>query len=685
MSELANDELPKGWTAAILGSLGSVGSSKRVHQQDWKSEGVPFFRAREIAELSRSGSVDNDLFITQELFEELSKHGFVPSPGDLMITGVGTIGVPYVVKANDKFYFKDASVLIFKNDHGLEPRYLFFYLKSKNCQEWIKEGSTGTTVDTLTIARAREIPIPLAPLAEQKRIADKLESVLGRVDACRTRLDRVPDLLKRFRQSVLAAATSGQLTEDWRKTHAVSSVQESIDALGASAKTRRGVSDSVGAVPEPLALWECPSTWAKATAGQLISKGIFIDVKDGNHGSNHPKVSEFTSDGLPFITAAQVRDFRIDYDDAYKIKGEPLSKLRVGFAKADDVILTHKGTVGRVAFADRDCILTPQTTYYRVNPEWLEPKYLMYFLASPAFGNQLDEIKSQTTRDFVPISQQYSLGHLIPTRSEQTEIVRRVEALFALADRIEARLAAAQRLVERLSPATLSKAFRGDLVPQDPNDEPASKLLERLKAGPTPAVTPRRAPVQPVQAKPEPRPALQEPAAPKAAQKADRSVRAPIANRQPIPIDDTQRHDVLALIREVFATGGARDRDTALKEIATALGYERLGPHIREVLSTDIRTAVRRGILHNQGGSLTLLCRSIEDYERDFLKELFLAAISQNGRVWLERDDAIRLFTRWLGFRRTGATIDETARSLINGLLRDGSLEKDGQDWIRRV
>lgn len=151
------------------------------------------------------------------------------------------------------------------------------------------------------------------------------------------------------------------------------------------------------------------------------------------------------------------------------------------------------------------------------------------------------------------------------------------------------------------------------------------------------------------------------------------------------PADDTERADVLAVIREVFSSGGERDRETALREIAQALGYERLGSRIREVLNTDIRTAVRRGILQNQNTRLSLLCRSIEDYERDFLKELFLAAISQNGRVWLERQEAIRLFARWLGFRRTGRLIDESARSLIKGLLRDGSLEKDGQDWIRRI
>ncbi len=176
-------------------------------------------------------------------------------------------------------------------------------------------------------------------------------------------------------------------------------------------------------------------------------------------------------------------------------------------------------------------------------------------------------------------------------------------------------------------------------------------------------------------------------AAPEAASKADKSVRAPVqaASEDAIPIDQTERDDVLAVVRETFSSGGARDRETALREVSQALGYERLGTRIREILNRDIRTAVRRGILQNNGEDLSILCRSIEHYERAFLKEQFLAAINQSGRVWVERDDAIRIFARWLGFRRTGSLIDTTARSLINGLLRDGSLEKDGQDCIRRL
>ena len=138
----------------------------------------------------------------------------------------------------------------------------------------------------------------------------------------------------------------------------------------------------------------------------------------------------------------------------------------------------------------------------------------------------------------------------------------------------------------------------------------------------------------------------------------------------------------MAMIRQVFGDGEPRDRERAVRELARELGYQRTGSRIGENLDNAIRTAVRRGILENQGSALSLYARSIESYERDFLKDQFVASLQ--GRVWKDRDDAIRGFARWLGFRRTGPQIDETARSLVNGLIREGRLESDGPS-IRRT
>jgi len=156
----------------------------------------------------------------------------------------------------------------------------------------------------------------------------------------------------------------------------------------------------------------------------------------------------------------------------------------------------------------------------------------------------------------------------------------------------------------------------------------------------------------------------------------------PITEEEPalIPIDQTDRDEVMCMIRQVFSEGGARDRETALRQVSSAFGYKRLGPKARAILETDFLTAVRRGILTHENGELRLTTGSVRDFSRESLKDDFLKSL---GRTWKDREEAIRLFARFLGYARTGPAIEETARSLINGLLRENRLESDGSR-IRR-
>jgi len=146
---------------------------------------------------------------------------------------------------------------------------------------------------------------------------------------------------------------------------------------------------------------------------------------------------------------------------------------------------------------------------------------------------------------------------------------------------------------------------------------------------------------------------------------------------------DTDEVEWMCEIRKLFSTGGARDRDTAIKELATSLGYARVGPVISETISNTLTTAVKRGVIENEGGSLKLLRRNLYEYFLDFLKDQFLAALE--GNSWRERDDAIRGFARWMGYSKTSPQIDEKARSIINGLIREGRLESEGTRIRRRL
>ena len=140
-----------------LSDLYDIGSSKRVFQSEWRKSGVPFYRAREIAKLSIDGYVDNELFIDEDLYlEYIDKYG-KPEAGDVMVTGVGTLGVCYVVKQEDRFYFKDGNILWFKQKakDRILPEYLVKAFDSKDVKEFIDKNSSGTTVGTFTIQTAK--------------------------------------------------------------------------------------------------------------------------------------------------------------------------------------------------------------------------------------------------------------------------------------------------------------------------------------------------------------------------------------------------------------------------------------------------------------------------------------------------------------------------------------------------
>ena len=181
-----------------ISDLYDVGSSKRVFQSQWRDSGIPFYRAREIAKLSTDGFVDNELFIDEELYESyIAKYG-KPQAGDIMITGVGTLGVCYIVRENDKFYFKDGNILWFrqKAPDRILPQYLVKAFDSKDVKEFISKNSSGTTVGTFTIQTANKMEIELPSIEEQRAIISKISLVEEVIRNRKTELQKLDDLIK---------------------------------------------------------------------------------------------------------------------------------------------------------------------------------------------------------------------------------------------------------------------------------------------------------------------------------------------------------------------------------------------------------------------------------------------------------------------------------------------------------
>lgn len=432
---------------------------------------------------------DNYRLIPEAAFEHEHQRTQA-TPHDILLTIVGTIGRVAIVQEDTPEFTLQRSVAVLKPNTSLTPRFLAYALESPRIQKHLTDNAKGTAQKGIYLKALGNLEVEVAPLPEQKRIADKLDAVLARVDACRDRLDRIPAIIKRFRQSVLAAATSGKLTEEWRgedgkfikSWHSTIPddgvpLPDNYNRLGKIAFKLTKIEHSAG---------ELPSTWSLLTIADLYNTHALIDFADGNHGGMYPRKEEFTGEGALFLTATQIgENWEIDIHACPRLRNDKAQQLVKGWAKKNDVLLTHNATVGRVAlleYGEEDVLLGTSVTFYRFNEKFISPNFARILFSSPFFQDQLQIEMSQTTRNQVPITKQVSLNFICPPIEEQTEIVRRVEALFAYADRLEARYTAARAQVEKLTPATLAKAFRGELVPQDPNDEPASVLLQRIRA-----------------------------------------------------------------------------------------------------------------------------------------------------------------------------------------------------------
>jgi type I restriction enzyme S subunit len=207
---------------------------------------------------------------------------------------------------------------------------------------------------------------------------------------------------------------------------------------------------------------ENPHGFPMITAGEALSSGLLLDVQDGNHGESHPKVSDFVTTGVPFITANCLEGDGLNTKICYFLPEPFLRRLRVGFSTAGDVLLSHKGSVGQVQIVPssvRTIVLSPQVTYYRTNPEHIAPAYLAAYFRTAFFQARLELMSKQSTRAYVGITRQQKLPLLIPPLPLQARFAEITTSLGKL------------RGVHRQSETKFSelftslqhRAFRGDL------------------------------------------------------------------------------------------------------------------------------------------------------------------------------------------------------------------------------
>lgn len=198
------------WPVRRLDTLYKVGSSKRVLKSEWKSEGVPFYRGREITRLAANGFVENELCLTEKHYAELAAKTGVPGAGDIVITAIGTIGNAHIVRPEDRFYFKDASVVWMRRTAEVSSEFVKFWIGSSLFQDQLDKGN-GATVDTLTIGKLQGMGVRLPPLAEQERVVEMISSAESETQRLESICTRKLAALDELKKSLLHQAFSGQL------------------------------------------------------------------------------------------------------------------------------------------------------------------------------------------------------------------------------------------------------------------------------------------------------------------------------------------------------------------------------------------------------------------------------------------------------------------------------------------
>ena len=429
-------DLPSSWALTTLGTVTDYGKTVKVEPADIPADAWVL----ELEDIEKDSSRILRRLTQSERQSLSTKNRFDAS--DVLYGKLR----PYLNKVviADAPGFCTTEIVPVQAGPALEQRYLFHWLKHPAFLKYVEAASHGMNMPRLGTDAGRAAPLVLAPRPEQTRIADQLDTLLARIQACQDRLEAIPALLKRFRRASLDAAISGDLTADW------------------TSPTRRGKS---------------AVSLSEVCLKEKHSFGI------GPFGSDL-KVSDYRTVGVPLVFVREIRARTFGGQGTKFLSEEKAQQLVAHTVLPGDLLVTKMGDPpGDTAIYPDDrppAVMTADVVRMRVNPQIAHARYVSYWLESSVGRRLIATITAGVAQRKVSLERLKTLEIDLPDTNEQAEVVRKVEALFTFIDRIEARYFAAITQAQRLTPLTLAKAFRGDLVPQDPNDEPAAALLARI-------------------------------------------------------------------------------------------------------------------------------------------------------------------------------------------------------------
>jgi type I restriction enzyme S subunit len=502
-------ELPEGWDTATIAELASKvgsGATPRGGSESYKQSGVPLIRSQNV---HFDGFRDDGLVFLDGAQADALKEVAVEA-GDVLLNITGaSIGRVTRVPERMQGARVNQHVCIIRIAKLICGGWLAHYLSSPGVQQMVMTAEYGVTRQALTKGQVLAFDIPIAPQKEQERIVAKVEALLARVNAARQRLAQVPAILKRFRQSVLAAACSGRLTTDWREAecspregaHAALARLEQLRQkawkdTAHSTRRYRPASD-----PTPWPEIDIPEKWAWTTVSQVARLDVGFAFKSKEYSDHGVRLLRGEN-----IVPGSLRWRDVRYWPKHRLNGFENLLIEPGeiILALDRPLISTGLKLARARAEDLPCLLVQRMMRFKVYDATRTP-YLYVCLLSQCF---VDALQRSTTGSDLPHITGTGVAEFsfpFPPPEEQLEIVRRVEALFRLADAIEKRLAAATAQAEKLTQAILAKAFRGELVPTEAelarregrDYEPASELLARIRAerqGKSAAVTKRKTP-----------------------------------------------------------------------------------------------------------------------------------------------------------------------------------------------
>jgi len=367
---------------------------------------------------------------------------------------------------------------------GINAPYLVHYLKYFYATGDIKNYQAGSNnLRNLKFNEYKRLRVPLPPLNEQHRIVEKIETLFAQIDKGEEALREVQKLLKRYRQSILKAAVTGELTRDWREANQ-HKLEPASDLLARILEARRENWQGRGQYKElttsdSAELPELPEGWVWSTMDQL---GEVL----GGLTKNKKRLELPTK--RPMLRVANVYQNRLNLEEIHEIGVSEKELERVSLESSDILIVEGNGSkdqIGRMAIW-RNEIPDAVHQNHLIKARLFEKQLADYILAwfqSP-IGRQVVELVASSTSGLytLSLSKIKQLAVPLPSLPEAQRIVAEVRDLFSHADQLEAYCDAELRRSTALRQSILKSAFTGQLVPQDPNDEPASELLARIRA-----------------------------------------------------------------------------------------------------------------------------------------------------------------------------------------------------------